>query len=235
MGIVLAFVCTFTPLTYWLFFVNVGTINFGIDEAWGLTKVTLRKWFYLFWTTLLIGSFSALLTGIILQANDQQFSFLGGSEIGYNILTMLLGGATISVLSQMGFFAYLIVRFIAMGFVKSKWIWDTVQLLLVGVAIVDLFVFRHDPGDNWLIYSILPSIMLVVGLLVAAWKVKLTNRNGFIPTLFFMTAVTAVEAIPAIRLNTAASTIFMMVPLIASNAWQILILSKVLNTNKEPL
>ncbi|ULL19575.1 KinB signaling pathway activation protein [Paenibacillus sp. H1-7] len=197
--------------------------------------MTLRKWFYLFWTTLLIGAVSALITGVILQANDQQFSFLGGNEIGYNILTMLLGGATISVLSQMGFFAYLIVRFIMMGIIRKKWVWDTVQIILVIVAIIDLVILRHNPGDSWLSYSLLPFFMLLAGLAISAWKVKLTNRNGFIPTLFFMTVVTAVEAIPAIRLNTAASTIFMMVPLIASNAWQILILSKVLKTDKEPL
>ncbi|MFE5324559.1 KinB-signaling pathway activation protein [Paenibacillus sp. NPDC056579] len=197
--------------------------------------MTLRKWFYLFWTTLLIGAVSALITGVILQANDQQFSFLGGNAIGYNILTMLLGGATISVLSQMGFFAYLIVRFIMMGIIRKKWVWDTVQIILVIVAIIDLVILRHNPGDSWLSYSLLPLFMLLAGLAISAWKVKLTNRNGFIPTLFFMTVVTAVEAIPAIRLNTAASTIFMMVPLIASNAWQILILSKVLKTDKEPL
>lgn len=235
MALVLAEAWTFTPPTYWLFFVNVGTINFCTDEALGVDIVTLRKWFYLFWTTLLIGAFSALVTGIILQANDQQFSFLGGSEIGYNILIMLLGGATISVLSQMGFFAYLIIRFIAMGIVRKKWVWDTVQIILIVVAIIDLVILRHDSGESWLSYTTLPLVMLIVGLLVSAWKVKLTNRNGFIPTLFFMTAVTAIEAIPAIRLNTAASTIFMMVPLVASNAWQILILSKVLNTNKEPV
>lgn len=198
--------------------------------------MTLRKWFYIFWTTMLIGAGSALVIGLILQAADQQFSLMGGKEIGFNAATMMLGGAMISVLSQMGFFAYLIVRFIATGIVRSKWVLDTLQIILVAITMFDLIYFRHMGAEGtWLSYMILPLSMLVIAVATAMWKVKLTNRNGFIPTLFFMTAVTAVEAVPALRLNSFASTLFMMVPLMASNAWQILILSKVLNTNKEPL
>ncbi|TDF91487.1 KinB-signaling pathway activation protein [Paenibacillus piri] len=198
--------------------------------------MTLRKWFYLFWTTMLIGAGAALIIGLILQANDQQFGLMGGKEISFNAATMLLGGAMISVLSQMGFFAYLIIRYIAMGIVKSKWVWDILQVILVLITMFDLIYLRHLGTDySWLSYSALPLAMLAVALGTALWKVKLTNRNGFIPTLFFMTTVTAIEAVPALRINSAASTLFMMVPLLASNAWQILILSKVLGSKKEPL
>jgi KinB signaling pathway activation protein len=197
--------------------------------------VTIRKWFYLFWTTLVIGAVAALVIGFVLQANDQKLSVLNGNEIGFNVVTMLLGGAMISVLSQMGFFAYLIIRFIAMGMIKSKWIWDTLQFISVIIALIDLVYLRHvDTQESWLSYMVLPILLLCVGVITAWWKVKLTNRNGFIPTLFFMTAVTAIEAVPALRIDSGASTLFMMIPLLACNAWQILILSKVLNTNKEP-
>jgi KinB signaling pathway activation protein len=198
--------------------------------------VTLRKWFYLFWTTLVVGAVAALAIGFILQASDQKLSMLTGKEIGFNVVTMLLGGAMISVLSQMGFFAYLIVRFMTMGIIRSKWIQNAIQLICVVIAFIDLIYLRNvDTEESWISYTVLPVILIVVAFLTAWWKVKLTNRNGFIPTLFFMTAVTAVEAVPALRINSGASTLFMMVPLLACNAWQILILSKVLNTNKEPL
>jgi KinB signaling pathway activation protein len=198
--------------------------------------VTLRKWFYLFWTTLVVGAIAALAIGFILQASDQKLSMLTGKEIGFNVVTMLLGGAMISVLSQMGFFAYLIVRFMTMGIIRSKWIQNAIQLICVVIAFIDLIYLRNvDTEESWISYTVLPAILIVVAFLTAWWKVKLTNQNGFIPTLFFMTAVTAVEAVPALRINSGASTLFMMVPLLACNAWQILILSKVLNTNKEPL
>lgn len=70
--------------------------------------MTIRKWFYLFWTTLLVGAVTAIVTGLVLQFSDQQVA-LGGKEIGFSMLTMFLGGATISVLSQMGFFLHILL------------------------------------------------------------------------------------------------------------------------------
>jgi KinB signaling pathway activation protein len=142
----------------------------------------------------------------------------------------------ISALSQMGFFAYLIIRFIAIGLVRSKWVWDVLQLIIVLITVFDLVYLRHtDTGEAWAVYFILPAAMLIIAVAIALWKVKLTTPHGFVPTLFFMMSVTAIEAVPALRINSMASTLFMLVPLTASNAWQILILPKVLKTTKEPL
>ena len=60
----------------------------------------------------------------------------------------------------------------------------------------------------------------------------MTNRNAFVPTLFFMFAVTVLEAVPALKLDIAASTIFMLAPLLVCNAWQILTLHKILDNKK---
>lgn len=199
--------------------------------------MTIRKWFYLFWTTLLIGAVTAIATGLILQFSDQQVA-LGGKEIGFSMLTMLLGGATISVLSQMGFFANLIIRFLFMGMIRSKWIWDMLQVIIIVIVLFDLVYLRYIQSDGqtaWAGYLALPVILTIASLIVSWWKVRLTNQNAWIPTLFFMIAVTALEAIPSLRLDNPASTVFMLVPLFACNAWQILILTKVLQTNKEPL
>ncbi|GMX60221.1 KinB signaling pathway activation protein KbaA [Paenibacillus elgii] len=198
--------------------------------------MTLRKWFYLFWTTLLIGAVTAVIAGLVLQLTDQQVE-LGGKQIGFSVITMILGGATISVLSQMGFFAYLIVRYIIGGILR-KWAWDIVQVIITVIVLFDLIYLRYASSEqqmSWGVYMILPLSLIIVSIGVAWWKVKMTNRSATTPTLFFMIAVTAIEAIPSLRLDNAASTIFMMVPLYLCNAWQILILSKVLNTNKEPM
>ena len=60
----------------------------------------------------------------------------------------------------------------------------------------------------------------------------MTNRNAFIPTLFFMCAVSVLEAVPALKLDNAASSLFMLAPLFVCNAWQILILHKILDNKK---
>ncbi|WP_284642579.1 KinB-signaling pathway activation protein [Paenibacillus silviterrae] len=198
--------------------------------------MTLRKWFYLFWTTLVIGSIAALAAGLLLQATDQSMT-LAGKEIGFNIINMLLAGATISVLSQMGFFAYLIVRFIMMGMIRNKLTWDLIQLILVGIVLVDLVYFRYSGStgqEGWAIFLVLPVTLVVLSWIVAARKVKITNKSAWIPTFFFLVFVTALEALPSIRLNNAASTFFMLVPLYLCNVWQILILTKIVETKKEP-
>lgn len=200
----------------------------------GNCKVTLRKWYYLFWTTLVVGSIAGLAGGLLLQWTDHEVP-LAGKAIGFSIITMLLGGATISVLSQMGFFAYLIARYLFKGFLRKRWVEDAVQVIMIVIVLFDLVYLRRTPDSGWAAFFILPMVMLAVAWGVAWWKVKLTNASARIPTLFFMIVVTAIEAVPSIRLNNPASTFYMMVPLLACNAWQILILSKVLQTDKEPL
>lgn len=197
--------------------------------------MTLRKWFHLFWTTLLLGMVVSIAIGLILQYSDKEFSVMGLSAVGFNVVNMLLGGATISVLSQMGFFAYLIVRFIVAGIIRSKTVWDLIQLAVVIVVLFDLVYLRitnFEGTASVLSYLVLPAILLFISVAVAFWKVKMTNRNAFIPTLFFMCAVTALEAVPAIKLDNAASSLFMLAPLLVCNAWQILILHKILDNKK---
>lgn len=53
--------------------------------------VTLRKWFHLFWTTLLLGMIVSIGIGLILQFSDKEFSVMGLSAVGFNVLNMLLG------------------------------------------------------------------------------------------------------------------------------------------------
>lgn len=197
--------------------------------------MTLRKWFHLFWTTLVLGIVVSTGVGLILQFSDKEFSVMGLSAVGFNLVNMILGGATISVLSQMGFFAYLIVRFIAVGIIRSKTVWDLLQLAVVIVVLFDLVYLRKtnfNTSESLLGYFILPVSVLVISLAVSYWKVKMTNRNAFIPTLFFMSAVTVLEAVPALKLDNSASSLFMLAPLFVCNAWQILTLHKILDKKK---
>ncbi|OCT10885.1 KinB signaling pathway activation protein [Paenibacillus pectinilyticus] len=197
--------------------------------------MTLRKWFHLFWTTLVLGMVVSTGIGLILQFSDKEFSVMGLSAVGFNLVNMILGGATISVLSQMGFFAYLIVRFIAVGIIRSKTVWDLLQLAVVIVVLIDLVYLRKtnfETSESLFGYFILPLIVLAISIGVSYWKVKLTNRNAFIPTLFFMSAVTVLEAVPALKLDNAASSLFMLAPLFVCNAWQILTLHKIVENKK---
>jgi KinB signaling pathway activation protein len=195
--------------------------------------MTLRKWFHLFWTTLVIGIVLGLIAGLSLQLTDRDYSVPGLPAVGFNLLNMALGGATISILSQMGYFAYLIVRYIALGIIRNKVVWDMLQWALVIIVLFDLVYLRYtSSGGSLGAYFILPLVLTAVAWGTAAWKVRLTNQSGFLPTLFFMSAVTVLEAVPALRLNNPASTYFMLLPLLGCNAWQILILPRLLQGKK---
>jgi KinB signaling pathway activation protein len=196
--------------------------------------MTLKKWFRLFWTTLVIGTVITLIIGLIMQLNNQEYEFpILSAEGGVTILTMTFAGATIAVLSQMGFFAYLIIKWIAISMFRGKAVWDILQLLLVAVAVGDLAYLRYvyfGQDEAFAPFMILPLIILVVGIIVAYLKSKMTSWSAFIPTLFIMTALTILEAVPALRLDNPLSSIFTLVPLMACNAWQVLILHKILGS-----
>ncbi len=192
--------------------------------------MTLRKWFHLFWTTLLLGALLGLIAGLALQMTDQDYDFPGMKVASFDAVRMVLGGAVISVISQMGLFSYLVIRYIAGGIIRRKTMMDLLQLAIILLTLFELVYARHtffsDPSSVWE-YSILPLIIFLVSLMVVYFKVRITDLDALIPTLFFMIVVTTIEAIPAIKLNNPASTIFMLSPLLACNSWQILILSKV--------
>lgn len=183
-----------------------------------------------------MGTSASVAAGLILISLFKDFTLMELSEPGLNWQTLLfiaLSGSTISVLSHMGFFSYLIVRYIALGFLRSKKLWDILQMILVVVALCDYVYLRQisfiEQGLNAVV---LPLVLLATALGIAYWKMKLTNRDAFIPTLFFMYVGTILEAIPALRLEGISSSIFMLVPLVACNAWQILILHRVLKQKK---
>jgi KinB signaling pathway activation protein len=217
----------------WHFPEKVGTINYRTLLKKRRNTVTLRKWFHLFWTTLLIGMVLGIAAGLILQLLDQDYSRIGLPGYGFNIVNMALGGATISILSQMGYFAYLIVRYIGIGMIRKKSVFDLLQWAIIIVVLGDLIILRYMNfnGSIWN-YVWLPLIIAAISWVIAAYKVRLTNPNGFLPTFFYMSIVTVLEAVPALRQNSAVSTFFMLVPLMACNAWQILILPRILGNEK---
>lgn len=201
--------------------------------------MTIRKWIYLFWTTLLWGMGAGLAIGLLLQFADPNFTIPGFSHVGffsYNIFVLVMGGATISILCQMGFFAYLILRMVISGVIRSKKVWDYMQIIIILIVLYESASLRYinfSEGEPFFRFFDLPIIIILVGIVIAIWKVKLTNMNAFIPTLFFITVGTIVEAVPALRLNNMTSTLFMIVPLVVCNAWQILILHKLVDMPKD--
>ncbi|MEH7253858.1 KinB-signaling pathway activation protein, partial [Neobacillus niacini] len=185
-----------------------------------------------FMTTLLIGVVTTAIVGFIINWNEYVHYFTDFRII--NILSALfwfiLWGLLYSVISQMGYFAYLTVHRFGLGIFKSVSLWNGIQVVFILFVLFDLVYLRFETfankGESWLPYIGLAVLLLIVGLITAWYKAKQTNREAFIPALFFMIVVTVIEWFPVLRVNEQEWLYLMLFPLLACNAYQLLILHK---------
>lgn len=187
-----------------------------------------RYWVKLFINTLLIGGVTAGVVGLVVAWEDFQSQSLLGLFASF--LWLMGIGFIFSVVSQMCFFAYLTVHRLGLSIFKSSFLWNAVQLVLVIIVLADLaylrFVFFAGENEDLSSFVGYPILLLAVGLVVGAVKVKQTNRHAFIPALFFMVVVTVIEWFPVLRVNEQAWMYYMLIPLLVCNAYQLLILPK---------
>lgn len=192
--------------------------------------MTSRNWVNLFLKTLLVGAITTGIVGFIVRWSEFQH-LLGDFKLleFLSILLWLMGvGLIFSILSQMGFFAYLTIHRFGLGIFKSVFLWNAVQLVLIAFVLFDLVYLRYNAfaksGESILPYLGLALIVLLAGLAVAFVKAKQTNKDAFIPALFFMIVVTVLEWVPVLRVNEHSWLYLMLFPLIACNSYQLLVL-----------
>ncbi|TPV38093.1 KinB signaling pathway activation protein KbaA [Bacillus dicomae] len=193
-----------------------------------------RKWVRLFFTTLFLGGISTVIIGFVLEW-DKYFKFFQNFD-GKEILAVsfwLMGvGFIFSVISQMGFFAYLTIHRFGLGMFRSSSLWNAVQLFFIAFVLFDFVYLRSvliangevSLGNNILI----AGVLFVFGAVVAYIKSKETNKKAFVPALFFMVVVTILEWVPALRINDTDWLYLMVIPLLLCNAYQLLILHRLI-------
>lgn len=193
-----------------------------------------RKWVRLFFTTLLLGGISTIFIGFILEWDKYAkfFQDFDGKEILAVAFWLMGVGFIFSVISQMGFFAYLTVHRFGLGMFRSSSLWNAVQIFFIAFVLFDFVYLRSvliANGEVSLGNNILVAGMLFLfGLFVAYIKSKETNKKAFIPALFFMVVVTILEWVPALRINDTDWLYLMVIPLLLCNAYQLLILHRLI-------
>ncbi|MEN1938755.1 KinB-signaling pathway activation protein [Paenibacillus sp. 102] len=197
-----------------------------------------RKWVRLFLTTLLLGGVSTILIGFILGWDKyvKFFQNFDGKEILMISFWLLGVGFIFSVISQMGFFAYLTVHRFGLGMFRSSSLWNAVQLFFIAFVLFDFVYLRSvlvangdvSFGNNILV----AGILFLFGAIVAYIKSKETNKKAFIPALFFMVVVTILEWVPALRINDTDWLYLMVIPLLLCNAYQLLILHRLIGQQR---
>ncbi|HEY4429426.1 MAG TPA: KinB-signaling pathway activation protein [Paenibacillus sp.] len=191
--------------------------------------MSIKKWFHLFWTTLLIGAGGAVIAGLALQFVNGTIDFKSVGDFFLYPLILLGYGMLVSVYSQLGFFAYLILNYMGNGVFPQK-VWKYIQLVLSVLALLELIFLRTVVGGERNVMSdlILGIFILLTAIIVSYFKVRSTNISALIPTFFFMTAISIVEVIGVLRIGVDSATVFIVVPLVACNAFQILMLHRIL-------
>lgn len=187
----------------------------------------IRKWLYLFFTTLIIGGILGL--GFGLAFNWKALTGGGFFNLLFGMLDLFGFGCMFSMISQMGFFAYLTIHRFGIGMFGA--FWDKILIVLTAFVLFDLFYFRmiafRSPDESHLRFLWPPLFLLIISWIVAFQKKKETNRHAFIPTLFFMVVITAIEWYYPLKTNTTWMwTVFAV--LLACNAWQVLLLHRLL-------
>ncbi|MGV3487684.1 MAG: KinB-signaling pathway activation protein [Tuberibacillus sp.] len=194
--------------------------------------MNIRKWVTLFWKTLILGIIVYFVTGCIAQGKDILNYISTGDPKGvvFTLVNFVIFGGLFSVISQMGFFAYLTVHRIALGMFRSYW--NMIQWVLMVVTFFDLVYFRYINSEEhstiWF-YLILPLILAVVSYLVAQRKKRETNQYAYVPTLFFMFVITTVEWLVGLLHNSDTRIIWEIgLTLMACNAYQVLTLHRLI-------
>ena len=197
--------------------------------------VTIRNWIKFFFNALFIGGAITAIVGLIVRweffstylANGEIWQFVGA------FLWMIFLGFTMSVVAQMGFFAYLTVHQFGVNIFKSLTLWNWVQLLIITVVLFDLVFFRFqltsgETGRTLLYIGLLISLVGVAAV-TAYFKAKWTKKHTLISALFFMIVITTLEWLPALMVrsgNIDTWVTILLFPLLAVNAYQILALPK---------
>lgn len=198
--------------------------------------MTIRNWVKFALTALLIGGGITGLLGIFIRWNDVFSEAAQNGQWGEFIagfVWMIVVGLTMSLIAQMGFFAYLTIHQFGHNMFRSLRLWNWVQLLIIAIVIFDLIIFRFLPnvetGGQGFLYGTLLFILLGGSLATAYVKAKWTAKSAFISALFFMVVVTTLEWLPALMVragNVDSWVTLLLFPLLAVNAYQLLALPK---------
>lgn len=190
--------------------------------------MNLRKWMKLFGTTILLGGLAALVMGVCMQLSDPTFRNIAADGWLYNMFQMTMIGLTFGAFAHMGFFAYLMLNYIARSIFKRPQMWVALQGFIAAFVLVEIAYWTYDTNFPSVTFWAVPIALAAASMLVAWRKVQETTSGAWLPTMFFLIAVTVLEAIPAFRTGSMPSLVFQLVPLFICNAYQIMMLHRLL-------
>ena len=190
--------------------------------------MSLRKWMKLFGMTIVIGAIVTVVGSVCIQLFNPDFRNVEASGWLSYVLMMALIGMTFGAFAHMGFFAYMMLNYIARSIFKRPYYWVAIQGFLALFVLIEIGYWTYDTNFPSMTFWIVPLAMLAGSAAVAWFKVSQTSAGAWIPTIFFMVAITVLESIPAFRTGDLSSLLYQLIPLFICNGYQIMQLHKIL-------
>jgi len=190
--------------------------------------LSLRKWMKLFGMTIVIGAIVTVVGSVCIQLFNPDFRNVEASGWLSYVLMMALIGMTFGAFAHMGFFAYMMLNYIARSIFKRPYYWVAIQGFVALFVLIEICYWTYDTNFPSLTFLVVPLALLVGSVLVAWFKVSQTAAGAWIPTIFFMVAITVLESIPAFRTGDISSLLYQLIPLFICNGYQIMQLHKIL-------
>ncbi|WP_052807370.1 KinB-signaling pathway activation protein [Risungbinella massiliensis] len=176
--------------------------------------------------TIAISGIIAIPLGFLLEMLSGEMLFFDSPKMSA-FTQMLLAGLTLGSVAILGFFAYLVFNWLALGLLRNTQLFQIIQLgviILIGFPLVQ-FQFASFAHETILIRLAIPIVVFVSAFVVSWWKVQKTKHQAFVPTFFFMVTATVLEAFPALNSKEGtlpfAYVLFTVLILIVCNAYQI--------------
>lgn len=198
-----------------------------------LLELNLRKWMKLFGTTILIGAIVTVIGSVTIQLFNPDFRNVEASGWLSYILMMALIGMTFGAFSHMGFFAYMMLNYIARSIFKRPYSWVAIQGFIALFVLAEIAYWTYDTNFPTHTFWGVPAALIVGSVAVAWMKVSQTNSGAWIPTIFFLVAITTMESVPVFKTGDISSLLYQLIPLFICNAYQIMQLHKILGKPTE--
>lgn len=191
--------------------------------------MNIQKWIGLFIKTLILGGVVSLIVSFFIKSGEyteflKPFDFVNFSGV---VIWYIIYGFLYSVISQTGFFAYLFVNQFGLSLFRSFWV--PVQIVLIAFVLFDLVYFPYHGMNKEMslyIFILMSLAILVYGLIIARIKAVQTHQRAFVPALFFMVVITAIEWVPGLRTGEVDFAAIMIITLLVCNTYQLLQLHK---------
>ncbi|BBI35995.1 KinB-signaling pathway activation protein [Cohnella abietis] len=190
--------------------------------------MNLRKWMKLFGITILIGAIVTVVGSVCIQLFNPDFRNVEASGWASYILMMALIGMTFGAFSHMGFFAYMMLNYIARSIFKRPYSWVAIQGIIALFVLFEIAYWTYDTNFPTHMFWALPLALLALSLLVGWLKVSQTSSGALVPTIFFLVSITVMESVPVFKTGDFSSLLYQLTPLFICNAYQIMQLHKIL-------